>query len=199
MLTLTEKASAKIKVKRSEFLAFIFPIHKLEDIESELKQLRKSHPKARHICWAYRFYSGNEVMEYSTDAGEPDGTAGLPILNQLRHGQRVNIGCVVVRHFGGVKLGKRGLSEAYREAAVQAIESGNFIKYIPQSYFGIRGPYSFYGEVVYFLNQIKGQIIRDDSSDQLNLMLKIPSKFESEFKNGMNKFQGLEYKKMEQA
>lgn len=83
--------------------------------------IRALHPKARHHCYAYRFLERDEITEYATDAGEPTGSAGQPILGELRRNNLINVCVIVVRYFGGTKLGIPGLIHAYRESTWQAI------------------------------------------------------------------------------
>ncbi|MCJ7801380.1 MAG: YigZ family protein, partial [Candidatus Marinimicrobia bacterium] len=110
--TLNSSNSVTYKVKRSEFIGFSKPIKNVQDINSFVKTLKSKHSAARHICWAYRLCSNDNMIENFTDAGEPSGSAGLPILNTIKHHNIVNCGIFVVRYFGGVKLGKQGLINA---------------------------------------------------------------------------------------
>jgi uncharacterized YigZ family protein len=111
--TLAARAEHRIKVERSEFLAIAFPVSDEETFFAELRAIEKTHFDATHHCWAFRLFV--EERTRSSDAGEPSGTAGKPILSAL--GELFDVGVVVVRWFGGVKLGTGGLSRAYREAA----------------------------------------------------------------------------------
>jgi len=114
--TPSHKTRFVLKVKRSEFIGILKPFESLVDFQFFLKELRKEFHNARHICWAYRL-ADEEIIENSSDAGEPSGSAGLPILNTLRSHDAVQTAIAVVRYFGGVKLGKKGLSDAYRNTA----------------------------------------------------------------------------------
>ena len=78
-----ETSKAIHKEKRSRFIGLLYPVHTKETVDSLLKHCRKDYPRAQHICWAYRFYNNGNFYENSTDAGEPSGTAGRPILNSL--------------------------------------------------------------------------------------------------------------------
>jgi uncharacterized YigZ family protein len=111
--TLAARAEHRIKVERSEFLGIAFPVFDEESFFGELRAIEKTHFDATHHCWAFRLFA--EERTRSSDAGEPSGTAGKPILSAL--GELFDVGVVVVRWFGGVKLGTGGLSRAYREAA----------------------------------------------------------------------------------
>ncbi len=115
--TLTARSEHRIKVERSEFLGIAFPVSGEESFFDELRAIEKKHFDATHHCWAFRLFEGERAR--SSDAGEPAGTAGKPILSAF--GDLQDLGVVVVRWYGGVKLGTGGLSRAYREAAAAAL------------------------------------------------------------------------------
>ncbi len=115
--TLAARAEHRLKAERSEFLGIAFPAASEEAFFAELQAIEKKHFDATHHCWAFRLFA--EERARSSDAGEPSGTAGKPILSTF--GDLFDIGVVVVRWFGGVKLGTGGLSRAYREAAAATL------------------------------------------------------------------------------
>jgi len=115
--TLAARAEHRIKVERSEFLGIAFPVADEDSFFAELHAIEKKYFDATHHCWAFRLFA--EERARSSDAGEPSGTAGKPILSAL--GELYDVGVVVVRWYGGVKLGTGGLSRAYREAAAAAL------------------------------------------------------------------------------
>jgi uncharacterized YigZ family protein len=114
------RAEFRQKIERSEFLAIAFPVHSEADFFSELAAIAKQHFDATHHCWAFRLFS--EDRSRSSDAGEPAGTAGKPILSAIEGANLHDIGVVVVRWYGGVKLGTGGLSRAYRDTAARTLE-----------------------------------------------------------------------------
>ncbi|PLV60098.1 YigZ family protein [Thermotoga sp. KOL6] len=118
--TVTDFHSERINIKRSEFYATAFPVEGERDFREKLKMV--SRRDATHNCWAYRIYSTNGILEHSSDDGEPSGTAGRPILGVLKKYDLMNVAIVVTRYFGGVKLGVRGLIEAYSLAAELAVK-----------------------------------------------------------------------------
>jgi uncharacterized YigZ family protein len=120
-VTFAERAEARIKVERSEFLAVAFPATTAEELHEELLRLQKKYFDATHHCWAFRPFAG---PERSSDAGEPNGTAGKPIANAIKGAALHDVGVVVVRWYGGVKLGTGGLSRAYHESAAAALREG---------------------------------------------------------------------------
>ena len=106
--------------KRSKFLAFAHPVSTVEEAMALVEQYQKKYYDARHVCWAYMIGTERETFR-SNDNGEPSGTAGKPILGQINSNELTNIIILVVRYFGGVKLGTSGLIVAYRTAAAEAI------------------------------------------------------------------------------
>jgi len=109
--TLRKTCSAKLNIKGSLFISYVSPVKNLEEVRTFLKE--KVRKDATHNCYAYRILEKDNIVEFSTDAGEPKGSAGLPILNALRKRNLVNVVALVIRYFGGKKLGVRGLIDAY--------------------------------------------------------------------------------------
>ena len=111
----------------SRFLSFAIPVSSAAEAKEYIGMYANEYPDARHVCWAYMI--GADRKEFlSTDNGEPSGTAGKPILGQINSFNLTNIVIIVVRYFGGIKLGTSGLISAYREAAKLAIEAAEIIE-----------------------------------------------------------------------
>lgn len=128
--TISGPSEGYFKDKGSKFYAYAFPVKSPEEIQFHLDQVRKSHPKARHACYAWRLgVDGNQHR--ANDDGEPSGTAGRPILGQIDSFGVTDIFIVVIRYFGGTLLGTSGLIQAYRESAADALKNAEIIeKYI---------------------------------------------------------------------
>ena len=112
-----------IKVQRSEFIAIALPIEGANSFARELHRVQKEYHDATHHCWAWRWLDDADVREQSSDAGEPSGTAGRPILQAIESAGLLDVGVIVVRYYGGVKLGTGGLGRAYRDAAREALNA----------------------------------------------------------------------------
>lgn len=119
-LTIQQAVSGEYKEKGSKFLSYVYNINSEERFLDKLDQVKKLHPKGRHHCFAYRIGIDNNIFR-SNDDGEPSGTAGRPILGSIDSHNLSDIGIIVVRYFGGTKLGVSGLIQAYRAAANDAL------------------------------------------------------------------------------
>lgn len=118
--TLKDGATGEIRVQRSRFLALAFLIASEAGFDEALESIRRERFDATHHCWAWRLFDPERSR--SSDAGEPSGSAGRPILQAIQSAELHDIGVVVVRWFGGVKLGTGGLARAYRDAAQEALQ-----------------------------------------------------------------------------
>lgn len=127
---LNHNTSTQITLKKSEFITLLYRVFTYEEIQDTLKQVHKEHPKATHICSAYRI----QGKEQSNDDGEPAGTAGQPMMEALRQKEVSDILALVVRYYGGIPLGASGLSRAYRHCISDALNhaSLNPMVYVTQ-------------------------------------------------------------------
>jgi uncharacterized YigZ family protein len=123
--TLASSAELRQKIDRSEFLGVAFPVGTDDEFFAALAALAKRHYDATHLCWAFRLFANGEIRARSADAGEPSGTAGKPILNAIEGADLHDVAVVVVRWYGGVKLGTGGLSRAYRETASETLRTAS--------------------------------------------------------------------------
>ena len=128
MKTIEKEISAAQEIKKSSFIAYLAPLASFETLRA---QLRQQHPKARHIVWAYRALNEpGQIVENSSDDGEPKSTAGAPCLNALRGAELINAAVLVVRYFGGIKLGTGGLVRAYASSANAAIDAAELVEFV---------------------------------------------------------------------
>ena len=126
-ITILNDETAEIVEKKSKFIANLIHVESIEEAESKIKEIKKKYHDERHNCVAYRISEGGQIVEKSSDDGEPSGTAGGPMLNILQKNNLCNLVVIVTRYFGGILLGTGGLVRAYSEATQQAIEKSTKI------------------------------------------------------------------------
>jgi len=142
----------KIEIKQSKFITSLTP-HK--NFKSLKNQLKIEHPKSRHIVWAYRYLNEyNQIVEDLSDDGEPKGSSAPPLLNVLRGKKLINVAILVVRYFGGTKLGIGGLVRAYGKSAKEVIDKAILLPYIEKKEFIFQTNYSIVGRYEHFLNSL---------------------------------------------
>ena len=145
--TLKGRSQGLYKEKMSKFISFAEPVQSADEAKAVVKRIQNEYHDARHVCWAYMIGTARE--EYlSSDNGEPSGTAGKPILGQITSFELTNIVIVVIRYFGGIKLGTSGLIVAYREAAKLAIEAGEILECHEQARLSFTFPYLSMNDVM---------------------------------------------------
>jgi uncharacterized YigZ family protein len=148
--TVAALAEFRQKIDRSEFLGIAFRVADDEAFFTELASLTKRYYDATHLCWAFRLFANGDVRARSADAGEPSGTAGKPILSAIEGADLHDVAVVVVRWYGGVKLGTGGLSRAYRETASETLRMASIDDRYVYQRFKIQVPFDQLG-VVYRL------------------------------------------------
>lgn len=155
MKTIKERKDALIEINRSKFYGVVIPINSIEEAKNYIIQIRKDYPKATHYCYAYRING----YEKSNDDGEPSGTAGRPILEYLKNFELDNLICIVIRYFGGIKLGAGGLIRAYVDASKNVCELSQIYEVVVQKVYEIKVNYSLYEIVRKYLSSLDGRIL----------------------------------------
>ena len=150
--SILQPTEALYKEKGSKFLAYAYPVQNIEEINKRLEELRKEHPKARHHCYAYKLGASNPILK-ANDDGEPSNSAGTPILNQIRSAELTNVLVVVVRYFGGTKLGIPGLIHAYKTAAADCLKIAILAEDFEKAQFSIKTTYQKLSELQNFLKK----------------------------------------------
>ncbi len=125
--TITEPSEGIYTEKRSKFIAIALPVRTIDEIKVHLETYQKKYYDARHVCYAYMLGAARKDFR-ANDNGEPSGTAGKPILGQINSNELTDILIIVVRYFGGIKLGTSGLIVAYKAAAAEAIAAATIIE-----------------------------------------------------------------------
>jgi uncharacterized YigZ family protein len=156
--TVQKAATSDIKIKGSQFIGNIFPVHSREEAEAQLNRVRKTYHDATHNCFAYRTGSGVQEISRFSDDGEPSGTAGRPILQVLSTAEVTDAVLVVTRYFGGTKLGTGGLARAYNAVALQTLERAGIKEIVLMDELFLGLPYDLYGLAQNILEKFGGRL-----------------------------------------
>ncbi len=157
--TLQRAVTARLEIKKSDFIAYAYPVHTREQAMFHVEQLRIKYPDARHWCWAYIIGDpDNTTSAGFDDDGEPSGTAGRPILNVLQHKSIGNIIIIVVRYFGGIKLGAGGLTRAYAGSAQAAVDEMQLCPYVAMAQVQIVADFANESQCRYVIESLNGTI-----------------------------------------
>jgi uncharacterized YigZ family protein len=171
-LTISKTSEGFYKEKGSKFLAFAFPVSSEEEIKDRLAELRKEYYDARHHCYAY--IHGNESQHVrANDDGEPNHSAGDPILGQIRSKTLTNTLIVVIRYFGGTKLGVSGLINAYKTAASGAIDNNTIVKKDITSSFKFLFPYDEMNEAMKLVKDLDLKVKNQGFEDGCTLDVEV--------------------------
>ena len=171
--TLSSKSKGKYSEKGSIFSALAIPVSDVAEVKTNLHQLKEQFPDASHICYGYRIKEGGRLDEFATDAGEPKGSSGIPILNVLKRKHLVNVIIFVIRYFGGSKLGIPGLINAYGTAAEKTIKNANVKKWIQLERISFVYNYDMQNKVDSVLKKFKVDIIKSDFGESIQVELEI--------------------------
>lgn len=146
-LTITAPSEGLYREKMSKFIAFAFPVDSAEKAKAQIAEIANKYHDARHVCWAYMIGPSRSTF-LSSDNGEPSGTAGKPILGQINSFGLTDVVIIVVRYFGGIKLGTSGLIGAYREAARLCLDSADIVERHQRESVSFTFPYLAMNEVM---------------------------------------------------
>jgi uncharacterized YigZ family protein len=186
-----KSSEALFKEKSSKFYGFVFPIQTEDEFKTKLESIKSLHPQAGHFCYAFRIGISGESYRYSDD-GEPNNSAGKPIYGQLLSYEITNVGAIVVRYFGGTKLGVGGLVSAYKETAKQAIEVNELVETELKEKYSIEYNYDETTKFNQLVSKFDLEIL--DTKFEVNcksmILCNLPQK--DDFENYCNEFQ-IEY------
>lgn len=169
LLTINSCFHGIYKQDRSEFISFIHPILSEDGVIEIIKFYKNKYNTAKHICWGYII---DNIIKYN-DSGEPSGTAGLPIVQQLRSHNLTHIICVVVRYFGGIKLGVNGLKNAYQQATLNAINNAKLINYKQYYIFKIVCNYQYVNNIMKILKHFDYNILNNEQTENYSFTVRI--------------------------
>lgn len=171
--TISGTGSSQYKEKMSRFLSFAVPVCTVEECRQIIKECQNKYHDARHVCWAYML--GPERLEWQlNDNGEPSGTAGKPILGQINSMELTDVLVMVVRYFGGIKLGTSGLIAAYREAARLALVDAGRIEKRQMGRMRVEVPYAKVNGVMKIVKNPEVRILDQTFDNICALMIEYP-------------------------
>lgn len=170
--TIEKESKGYFKNKGSKFYAYAFPIHREDEVKEIIIRLKKEHHSARHHCYAWRL--GTENIRFrANDDGEPSSTAGKPILGQLQSFKVTNIIIIVVRYFGGTLLGVSGLINAYRNAAIDALNNADILEKLIEKKYKISFTYNELNEVMQILKHEDYTIVNTDFQESCTFIFSV--------------------------
>ncbi|MFK8009109.1 MAG: YigZ family protein [Saprospiraceae bacterium] len=171
--TISSSSIGEFKDRGSKFFAYAFPVYSEEEWQLHLEEVKKEHFKARHHCYAFRLGLDKNNFR-ANDDGEPSGTAGRPILGQIDSFGLTNVFIVVVRYFGGTKLGTSGLINAYRTSAQVALANADIIEKSLDDIFQITFDYALMSDVMNTLKKLDIEMVSQDFGDIGKITIAIP-------------------------
>lgn len=184
--TLKRAVRADLEIKKSQFIAFAYPVTSRDEAMFHVEQLRLEFPDARHHCWAYIIGDPNNTASAGfDDDGEPNGTAGRPILNVLQHKAIGNVIIIVVRYFGGIKLGAGGLTRAYAGSAQLAVDEMRLVEFVPKSTLIIETDFANEAQCRYIAAQLGGIIGEVNYSQTVQLPVTIADEHIAELQENL--------------
>lgn len=190
--TVKETSKGLFTEKKSKFISYAIPVQTVEDVKVEVEKYRKEYYDARHVCWAYMLGSGRDEFR-SNDDGEPSGTAGKPILGQINSNELTDILIVVIRYFGGVKLGTSGLIVAYKEAAIEAIANAEIIEKTVDLDVSFQFEYPFMNDVMKIVKDLEPTILNQQYDTDCVMSLRIRKGLYDQLISRLGKVESLRF------
>jgi len=188
--TISDQAEGLYKEKGSKFIGLAFPVKKEEEVKVILAKLRKEYYDARHHCYAYVLGFDKSAYRYNDD-GEPSGTAGRPIFGQIQSKDLTNILIVVIRYFGGIKLGVSGLINAYRSSASDALNHADIRSLTVNDIYELSYEYPLMNEVMRVVKDENLKVIEQDFQISCKLTFQVRKNFSNRIYERFSKIHGV--------
>ena len=169
----TNSVLYELTEKRSRFITYCEKVESQDAFKRFLRRLKTQYPDARHFCYGFRIGPLSSAQRGFSDDGEPSGTAGMPILNVIDHSLFSDIAIIVVRYFGGTKLGTGGLARAYSEAAKQSLERIEWEEYEAKQVQHLVCDFHQEHQLRYLLNQVDGHIMKVEYAEKVLLKVEL--------------------------
>ena len=181
-ITVQGISKSELDIKKSKFIGLLKSVTTEQEAFDFLRSVRTEYPDATHHCFAFIIGSGAKKISRSNDAGEPLNSAGKPILSVIESSDLKNVICVVVRYFGGIKLGVGGLIRAYGQTARECIQKAERIINVVSSDLHIQMSYKYMGAVISLVNRLKGKVISVEQGEKVLAVANIRNSMVSTFK-----------------
>lgn len=191
-LTISSPSEGLYKEKGSRFLAFIYPVFAVEDVKPLVDEKKKQYHDARHVCYSYRI-NPLDPQTRMNDDGEPSGTAGRPMLGSLLSHDVFNVLVIVVRYFGGIKLGVSGLANAYKLATEDAFANNQIEEQTVKSRFKFSFDYFYLNDVMKIVKDLKPDIIEQNFELSCNMTLQIRMSMADSLNEKLQKVETLQF------
>ena len=182
-----------LKEKGSKFIGFAFPVNNVKELKNALEKIREEHPKATHHCYAFRLGMNGENYR-ANDDGEPSGSAGLPIYNQLLANNLTNILLIVVRYYDGTKLGVSGLVKTYKESAKLTLDEAEIITKELESDLEIEFDFHQQNIIFTLLNKFDGKIQDFLTDEKCKIIAKIKTSQKENISEQLSEMQNISFK-----
>ncbi len=184
-VSVKQPAVTETVIQKSRFICSVAPVDGEDEAKNFVSSIRAKYPDATHNCYAYIADDGGFYVKFSDD-GEPQGTAGMPMLEVLKNRKLYKVATVVTRYFGGVKLGAGGLVRAYSESVCNALDSAKIIEYILSSVIKTEVSFSLYPKILKYFSSIKINVISTDfTGDGVVITFTVPKKDTESVKRAM--------------
>lgn len=183
--TILDNTSTEIIEKKSKFIANVFHIENVNDAEEKIKDIKKKYYDARHNCVAYRVIEDTNVIEKSSDDGEPSGTAGVPILNVLQKNNIYNVLVIVTRYFGGILLGTGGLVRAYSDVTQKVIKKSTIVEKVEGVEIEVTLEYPELENFKYYCKKTKIEIKDIQYFENIKIKIEMEKKVKNIFEEDM--------------
>lgn len=190
--TIKSLSEGQYSEKRSKFLAFALPVENVDEVRELVAQYQKKYYDARHACYAYMIGADRQTFRVN-DNGEPSGTAGKPILGQINSNELTNILIIVVRYFGGIKLGTSGLIQAYKAAAAEAISNAEIVTKTVDENLSVVYEFPMMNSVMKVIKDLNPKIISQGYETDCTMTLQIRKGMIPELKSRLSKIDTLRF------
>lgn len=175
MLILLEAGRADQTISKSRFYAWAAHCETEREVSAFLQAIASQHPTASHLAYAFRIKTADGIIPRFSDAGEPSGTAGKPILQMLESQNLIHVCIAVIRYYGGINLGTGGLARAYAGTAKMALQASKIVPFVEMQELELSIHYNRLADLTHTLNQLKGTILDKKFDSAVHVKIRLPA------------------------